>query len=425
MSFQIRLLKKDRRLTNELSADQSASQETTRGQATPLPMGSGVMGLFGLIALGLVASSAQANSTSTRVLGSGSISCEEQPGARYSVKLPTAKQVSPKVSFVVSLAPTDAKPGATVTLTVKTVIQPGWHVSALGGEQGDSPSLPTSIEFDGRGLTPIDKLFSPSVEPSLVKIGKSTHLQHTGTFHWQRKYRVDSEAQSYSGSGSIRFQVCDEEKCLPPNDLSFSLGAEAQALPELSNLARASRKAVGEPIIITLAAASLERKLINTSELVTADPQVDMDAYIEQMLASMNATEALTLGGSFEMGGESVALYLADQEEYSLVNTGHGETNFQNTSTYISIDYNGDGEIVDYESLASNLPIRLFDSMFLVTEINKGKQTITLQQIDIPLAGAVMNRRCPDFRYETVDGQIVSNESILGTTTILDVWAVT
>ncbi len=407
-----------RRLSKRLSTIQPDRHQTTHGQAAPDPIAGSTLSLLALAAVAFVAPGAHAVSESPAPV-------EVRNDSLYSVKLPTAKQVSLKVTFVVSLAPTDAKPGATVMLTVETAIKSGWHISAVGGEQGDSPSLPTSIDFEARGLTPIDKRFSPSVKPSLVKIGDTTHLQHTGSFSWQRQYRVAEQAKDYSGRGSIRFQVCDEEKCLPPNTLSFALGAEAKVQPVPANLPGVAYKTVGDPITIALGEANLERKLINTTELVTADPEEDWDEYMQQLIASMNAKEALTLGGSFQLDGSSVALYLAEQEEYSLVNTGNGETNFENTSTYISIDYNGDGEIVDYESVASNLPIRLFDSMFLVTEISKSKKTITLQQIDIPLAGAVLNRRCPDFRYETVDGQIVSNESIRGTATILDIWAVT
>ncbi len=343
----------------------------------------------------------------------------------YSVQLPTEHQVSPSVAFTVSLAPVDAKPGETVTLAVKADIQPGWHVSALGEELDDSPSLPTSIGFEALGLTPIDAQFTPSVKPSPVKVGDATDLQHSGSLVWQRKYRVIKQATTYSGTGTIRFQACDKDVCLAPITLPFTLGAKANAPTTPALLQSFADKAIGKPTNIALSDTNLERRLVNTAGLVTADPKEDFDEYVKQLTTSMRARESLTLGGEIEKDGSSVTLYLADQENYSLVNTGSGNTNFENTSTYISIDYNGDGQIESYESLASNLPIRIFDSMFLVTEISKSKKLITLQQVDIPLAGAVLNRRCPDFSYETVDGQTVSNKSILGKTTILDVWAVT
>ncbi len=364
-------------------------------------------GAFALLALAAVAAPAAA---------------QQSP---YSVRLPTEQQVSPTVAFTVSLSPVDAKPGATVTLTVETDIQPGWHISAVGEELSDSPSLPTSIGFEARGLTAIDTQFTPSVKPSAVKIGDATHLQHTGSLSWRRTYRVLEQATTYSGTGSIRFQACDEELCLPPITLPFTLGAETTAPRKPTTLQVLAHKAMGKPTTIVLAETKLERRLINPSGLVTADPQKDIGEYVKQLRASMQAREPLTLGGAIEIDGSSVTLYIANQEEYSLVNTGAGNTNFQNTATYISIDYNSDGRIEAYESLASNLPIRIFDSMFVVTEISKSKKLIALQQVDIPLAGAVLNRKCPDFSYKTVDGQTVSTDSILGKTTILDIWAVT
>ncbi len=364
-------------------------------------------GAFALLALAAVAAPAAA---------------QQSP---YSVRLPTEQQVSPTVAFTVSLSPVDAKPGATVTLTVETDIQPGWHISAVGEELSDSPSLPTSIGFEARGLTAIDTQFTPSVKPRAVKIGDATHLQHTGSLSWRRTYRVLEQATTYSGTGSIRFQACDEELCLPPITLPFTLGAETTAPRKPTTLQVLAHKAMGKPTTIVLAETKLERRLINPSGLVTADPQKDIGEYVKQLRASMQAREPLTLGGAIEIDGSSVTLYIANQEEYSLVNTGAGNTNFQNTATYISIDYNSDGRIEAYESLASNLPIRIFDSMFVVTEISKSKKLIALQQVDIPLAGAVLNRKCPDFSYKTVDGQTVSTDSILGKTTILDIWAVT
>lgn len=364
-------------------------------------------GAFALLALAAVAAPAAA---------------QQSP---YSVRLPTEQQVSPTVAFTVSLSPVDAKPGATVTLTVETDIQPGWHISAVGEELSDSPSLPTSIGFEARGLTAIDTQFTPSVKPSAVKIGDTTHLQHTGSLSWRRTYRVLEQATTYSGTGSIRFQACDEELCLPPITLPFTLGAETTAPRKPTTLQVLAHKAMGKPTTIVLAETKLERRLINPIGLVTADPQKDIDEYVKQLTASMQAREPLTLGGAIEIDGSSVTLYIANQEEYSLVNTGAGNTNFENTATYISIDYNSDGRIEAYESLASNLPIRIFDSMFVVTEISKSKKLIALQQVDIPLAGAVLNRKCPDFSYKTVDGQTVSTDSILGKTTILDIWAVT
>ena len=50
---------------------------------------------------------------------------------------------------------------------------------------------------------------------------------------------------------------------------------------------------------------------------------------------------------------------------------------------------------------------------------------MTIQELDIPLKGSLVGFRCPDFELKALDGSVVSNKSILGKTTILDIWAVT
>lgn len=353
-----------------------------------------------------------------------------QAGAALSVQLPTANQISPKVSVLVTLSPTGAKPGSLVTLSAKAVIMAGWHIAAASGlPEGapaeGAPSLPTSLEFDPVGLTPIGDSFTALDKPESVKIGKTRHLQHSGVVTWTREYRVNGDADAYSGEGSIRFQVCDEAMCLPPKTLEFSLGSTSEDQEPAKTPASHRVQFVGEPIVLALHEAALSRSLLNPSSLVTADPDKDFDLYVQQLTSAMSAKEALTLGGTVEMDGLEIAIYLPEQDEYPLENKSKDETRYGNTSTFLSIDHDGDGEIVDYESVATNLPIRLADSMFLVTAISKEEKTLTLQGIDTPLAGAILNRKCPEFWYETVDGQVVSNSSILGTVTILDVWAVT
>ncbi len=342
---------------------------------------------------------------------------------RYSVQLPTSKQVSPKVSVRLTLDPADAKPGALVTLSATAVIQPGWHISALGASEDGAPSLPTTLEFEPDGLTPVGDGFTPSARPEPVKIGEAVHLQHAGTVTWTREYRVDEGPGPYSGEGFIRFQACDESLCLPPKTLEFTLGG-AGATATAARRVPAYRP-VGDPMVVSLQRTTLERDLLNPTALVTADPEEDMSLYIEQLTGAMRMKEALTLGGKVEVAGEASWIYLAEQESYSLVNTSEDETRYGNTSTFVSIDHNGDGKIVDYESVATNRPLRIADTMWLVTEISKADATITLQAVDTPLAGAVLNRKCPEFWYETVEGDVVSDRSILGTVTILDVWAVT
>ena len=55
---------------------------------------------------------------------------------------------TPQLEFSVSLSPQDALPGDTVTLTIKTKIEAGWHIYALGDDEsvgGIGDQNPSSI----------------------------------------------------------------------------------------------------------------------------------------------------------------------------------------------------------------------------------------------------------------------------------------
>lgn len=355
---------------------------------------------------------------------------DEAQARELSVKLPTTKQSSPHVSFVVALTPIDSKPGGEVTVSIKGLIDPGWHIASVDQATDDAPSLSTAIEFHATSLAPIGMGFAPSTAPDPVETAGVTHYQHSGEVTWARRYRLTERAarpagEALSGTGAITFQVCNDELCLPPTTLEFTLGRTAAPGGIKALHPRRSYKVIGEPIRIPLVDSTLQRKLIDYRSLVTADPNEDIHKYAQQLTKAMRATEALPLCGRFAIDGRTVSLYLADQDTYSLTNSTNDDTRYSNTATFVSIDHDGDGKILDYESVPVNRPIRILDSMFLVTKIEMSDSAITLQQIESPLAGAVLGRRCPEFWYETVEGQVVSNKSILGHVTILDVWAVT
>lgn len=354
---------------------------------------------------------------------------EAQPASvqvdESSVQLPSEGQSSPHVSYVVALTPAAANPADEVTLSIKAAIAPGWHIASLGDVPDDAPALPTRINFKGDTLTAIDDDFAPSVKPEAVVTAGVTHHQHSGEVTWTRRYRVAEKGTALQGTGSITFQVCDDSMCFPPNTLEFTLGLAADATRARTRQPGFVYRTIGEPIRVPLEASDLQRKIINYTALVTADPTEDMDKYVKQLTKAMSATEALSLSGVLERDGQSVRFFLAEQETYSLTNSNKDDTRYGNTSTFLSIDHDGDGEIADHESVATNRPVRLFDSMYMVTAIAKDELAITLQEVATSLAGAVLGRRCPEFWYETVDGQVVSNKSILGQVTILDVWAVT
>jgi len=103
----------------------------------------------------------------------------------------------------------------------------------------------------------------------------------------------------------------------------------------------------------------------------------------------------------------------------------HSEFYRDYMADYFSIDHDGDGEISENESFASNRPFRVGDEMFQVTGVDKENLKLTIQKIAAPLSGTIVGRKCPPFEFTTVDGKKITDQSILGKVTFLDVWAVT
>ena len=319
-----------------------------------------------------------------------------------------------KVKFSISLSPASAAPGEWVTLAVETTIAPGWHICSLSQNGDNLGGLPSEIKFSPRGMEAVDDQFVSSHEPRKLMIGGEIHSQHTGSFTWTRKYKVKKNRLSYSGSGSIQFQVCNDQTCLPPQTVEFKLRSKKQ-----SKLARQTAstqlKKLGAPIVVQLEECKLSRPKVKLS---TA-------GMLATIASGSAAKDQLRRRGQLVLDGQRIDLYLPRARKYQLRNTSKDETRFGNTATYLSVDQNSDGEIHETESFACNRPVRILDKMFHVAEIDPAKQTLTLQQVKTPLSGVVLDRKCPEFEFETLDGQTISNKSLEGKTTILDIWAVT
>ncbi len=322
--------------------------------------------------------------------------------------------------FTVSLSPINASVGQEVVLSIRVSIEKGWHI---GATDNASIGFPTQIHFAPVGLEPIDLEFSSSTKPQKQELGVGTQWLMEGEFEWMRKYRVIADDSQYRGTGTIRFQACDDQKCLPPQTVEFALGeshpdkaSSASQEPMTQNTSVEgidAEKTVGAPIVLDM----------QPCELTRIRPQLGNPlALIFFGLPTDKMVWKATIPSGPEAG---VAIYLPKAKQYSLQNTGSDGTKFSNTATYVSVDQNKDGTLADWEAAAANRPIRIHDSMYRVTDINTESKTMTLQQLDAPLKGSVIGFRCPDFEFTALDGSIISNKSILGKTTVLDIWAVT
>ena len=359
--------------------------------------------------------------------------------AQTTVDLPeksVAKQVqvgNRVAMFTVSFSSDNAALDEEVTLAIRVRIARGWHIGPTS-TGSDSIGFPTEIEFEPVGLKALEDGFNSSVKPRELElaVGKQEYMQ--GEFSWTRKYRVTVADGQYGGIGKVRYQACDDKKCLPPESIKFTLGApETEKPSETSGESMAStrkekspaskekviaeqvagEKAIGEPIVLQL----------EPSELKRTRPQI---GNIVSLLLVGRATEKMVWKGTIPSGpDEGVSLYLPKSSAYSLVNTGSTGTVVSNTATYASVDQDGDGVLAEWEAVGLERPIRIRDNMYRVKEIDIESKTLTLQQLDMPLRGSLVGYRCPDFELSTFDGKVISNKSILGKATVLDIWAVT
>ena len=135
--------------------------------------------------------------------------------------------------------------------------------------------------------------------------------------------------------------------------------------------------------------------------------------------------EQVAKKGSVTLDGRNYGIYLPKAAAYTLKNTGERDDALENTSTLISIDFNGDGKLEDAEGWYANLPVRLGDRMFDVREIAKNGDRIVLSPSSAPLRGLIEGFRCPPFNFQSDKGQHVTRDQLAGKAFLLDVWSVT
>ena len=328
-------------------------------------------------------------------------SSAQEPAPTLTASLPTEEQRSPAAAFEISLAPTPDD-AAIVRLTIEATIAEKWHIYP---SKNAGMNTPTEIKFEPVGLEPVGETFELKHNDPGKKL--------KGTFKWTRDYKVSKDATSFSGTGSIRFQACDATKCLPPKTLTFELGS--------ANIATAktgTAKSKAEPVDADNDVIELKTQACSTTR---PPAKFNMSS-----MFSGRSNDRLNRKCSIEVDGQMIDIYLPKEKEYTVENSGTDNTMISNTSTFISIDQNGDGVLESHESMPTNLPIRILDSMYVATGIADDASSITLTKFDGPLSGVVLNRKCPEFSFQTVDGdRTISDKSILGKVTLLDIWAVT
>jgi len=144
---------------------------------------------------------------------------------------------------------------------------------------------------------------------------------------------------------------------------------------------------------------------------------------IEALLGAVK--EKLVKRGVVEVAGEKFTLYLPKAKSYSVQNPGKKDHIYENISTRLAIDQNGDAKLTELDNWFANLPLRLGDRMFDVVEIAADGGRIVLRPSKSPLHGVIVGRTCPPFALKTADGKTVSREGFAGKAFLLDIWSIT
>ena len=144
-----------------------------------------------------------------------------------------------------------------------------------------------------------------------------------------------------------------------------------------------------------------------------------------RMLFAGPPRDELVKRGTVQVDRQKYTLYLARAKSYSTKNTGPSDCDFDNTSTLISVDQNGDGRLTENDGWFANLPLRLGDRMFDVAELAADGSRIVLKPSKASLRGVIVGRTCPPFSFKTADGKEVSRDGLAGKPFLLDIWSVT
>lgn len=110
--------------------------------------------------------------------------------------------------------------GNDVEIQVRATLQPGWHVYSQFLKPGGPPK--TIISFK-----PSDQysLVGKTVEPTGIKYYDKNFKMEVVYFANQVIFKQKVKMKSKTGTvnGTIEFSVCDESRCLPPDEVNFSV----------------------------------------------------------------------------------------------------------------------------------------------------------------------------------------------------------
>jgi thiol:disulfide interchange protein DsbD len=109
---------------------------------------------------------------------------------------------------------------------VTAVLDPKWHLYAQ--EAGEGP-VPTSFTFNKNPLVILDGKVKETgkLEKQYDENFKSVLKFYAGTVSFVQRVKLKSAASTVV-TGAVEYMVCNNNKCLPPKEIKFSVPVNAK-----------------------------------------------------------------------------------------------------------------------------------------------------------------------------------------------------
>lgn len=132
------------------------------------------------------------------------------------------KNDGPTISrWTVAIQPRQARPGDTVTFSIASALEPGWHVFALDQVQNadGTGSLNTAIVLREHGpLVPQGTGFTAPAPHTKVSDAFEGLIEkyYEGSVRWERQFKIPDNATSgkQNITGDVAFQTCNKGECI-------------------------------------------------------------------------------------------------------------------------------------------------------------------------------------------------------------------
>ena len=110
----------------------------------------------------------------------------------------------------------------TYEVHITATIQSGWHLYSQT-QPDDAIPQPTAITFNKNPLITLDgKAKEDGKMEKFSDPNLGTAYQYSSKVDFVQKVKLKSTAKT-KVSGSVKFQTCDNEKCLPPKTITFNV----------------------------------------------------------------------------------------------------------------------------------------------------------------------------------------------------------